>query len=167
MFIAAMPSKNVLIEISPIESIALSAFGKRDKYLRKSAEPQECTVDDDTYILNVIEMIPKSLLVPQSEHWQKKDTSKIKDFVTKEAVSDWTFSTPYKGTFTFISQQSERIKNFTDLQLEAQSEEGRLRVEVTSEGIPYEKLGPENKILHYGSLYLFETDLEDCGYTMA
>jgi hypothetical protein len=39
MFIAAMPSKNVLIEISPIESIALSAFGKRDKYLRKSAEP--------------------------------------------------------------------------------------------------------------------------------
>lgn len=42
-----------------------------------------------------------------------------------------------------------------------------MRVELTKQGIPYEKLGPENPIRHFGSLYLFETDLEDCGYTMA
>ena len=28
-------------------------------------------------------------------------------------------------------------------------------------------MGPENVIHHYGSLYLFECDLEDCGYTMS
>lgn len=37
--------------------------------------------------------------VAQAETWKKKDTSKIKDFVTVEAMSDWTFSTPYKGSF--------------------------------------------------------------------
>lgn len=39
-------------------------------------------------------------------------------------------------------------------------------MEKTDEQIPYAKLGPENPILHHGSLYLFESDLEDCGYAM-
>ena len=30
-----------------------------------------------------------------------------------------------------------------------------------------EMLGPENPILHYGEIYLYETDLEDCGYAMS
>jgi hypothetical protein len=54
-------------------------------------------------LLNQIEVIPEPLLVKQSEHWAKKDTSKIPDFVEVTAVSDWTFSTPYKGSFGFIS----------------------------------------------------------------
>lgn len=28
-------------------------------------------------------------------------------------------------------------------------------------------LAPENPILHFGEIYLFETDLEDCGYAMS
>ena len=28
-------------------------------------------------------------------------------------------------------------------------------------------LGQENPILHFGEVYLFEDDLEDCGYTMS
>lgn len=43
----------------------------------------------------------------------------------------------------------------------------QLSVEVTDEAIPYHKLGPGNPITHFGQLYLFECDLEDCGYTMA
>lgn len=38
---------------------------------------------------------------------------------------------------------------------------------MTTEQIPYEKLGPDNKILHSGHMYLFECDLEDCGYMMS
>lgn len=88
--------------------------------------------------------------------------------MTVECVSDWTFSTPYKGTFTFISSMAEKYKNTTDLTLfNTKTSPSKLRVEVTSESIPYAKLGPENPIRHYGSLYLFECDLEDCGYTMA
>ena len=28
-------------------------------------------------------------------------------------------------------------------------------------------MGPENPIKHFGQIYLFECDLEDCGYTMS
>ena len=97
----------------------------------------EKTVDDDLAELNQIEVIPKSVQVQQSVHWKDRDTSKIEDFVVKEAVSDWTFSTPYKGSFTFLSAQAERIKNHTDLTLNSDTAEGRLRVEVTEGGIPY------------------------------
>lgn len=58
-----MPSCNVMIDVSPIDSISLSAFVKREKHLRKSDEPRECEVTDDTYVLNQIEVIPKIFLV--------------------------------------------------------------------------------------------------------
>ena len=33
--------------------------------------------------------------------------------------------------------------------------------------IPFEKLGPENPIVHFSEIHLFECDLEDCGYAMS
>lgn len=42
-----------------------------------------------------------------------------------------------------------------------------LTVEVTDSQIPYEKLGPTNPIKYSAMLYLFECDLEDCGYVMS
>ena len=84
-----------------------------------------------------------------------------------EIISDWTFSTAYKGSLRFISNHSDRIKNLTGLRLICSEPQGEIRVEQTEEQIPYNKLGPENPILHHGSLYLFESDLEDCGYAMA
>ena len=41
-----------------------------------------------------------------------------------------------------------------------------LKVEVTEQQIPYEKLGPEYPIKHSAQIFLFETDLDDCGYCM-
>lgn len=52
-------------------------------------------------------MIPDKVEVRQAEHWKKKDTTKIKDFTKIEVVSDWTFSTPYKGTYSFASAKRE------------------------------------------------------------
>ena len=40
-------------------------------------------------------------------------------------------------------------------------------MEITEEQIPFERLGPENPIQHFGQLYLYECDLEDCGYVMS
>jgi hypothetical protein len=34
MFLVTMPSKDLLLEVSPVQSISYSAFLKRDKYLR-------------------------------------------------------------------------------------------------------------------------------------
>jgi hypothetical protein len=45
-------------------------------------------------------------------------------------------------------------------------EANQLKVEVTEQQIPYEKLGPEYPIKHSAQIFLFETDLDDCGYCM-
>ena len=33
--------------------------------------------------------------------------------------------------------------------------------------IPFDMLSPQNPIIHFGEVYLFESDLEDCGYMMS
>ena len=49
-------------------------------------------------MLNTIDMIPERIEVKEAALWKKKDLSGIKDFKQLEIISDWTFSTPYKGT---------------------------------------------------------------------
>ena len=167
-FMAALPLKNLLVEINPVQSISHSSFAKREKTLRKDdGQPREFSPSDDITALNPIEVVPKGVLVPQNEVWKKKDTSKIEDFVVVEALSDWTFSTPYKGQISFISKEAERIKKFTDLDLQHHTESTTITSEMSDESIPYNKLGPDNPIRHFATLYLFECDLEDCGYTMS
>ena len=42
-----------------------------------------------------------------------------------------------------------------------------LKVELTEQQIPFDRLGQQNPIIHFGQVYLFECDLEDSGYMMA
>ena len=75
--------------------------------------------------------------------WKKKDVSKIKDFTTVEVISDWTFSSAYKGSVRFLTNHLEAIKNQTALQInlagipggQAPNSQAAFRVEVTEEGI--------------------------------
>ena len=53
--------------------------------------------------LNLIDVIPANVKVENSKHWEGRDTSKIKDFVQVTPTSDWTFSTPYKGTTRYLA----------------------------------------------------------------
>lgn len=134
-----MPSQDFLLEVNPVDAISLSGFARRDKYLRKSIDACEVTPDDEDdkfCLLNQIEVIPKPLLVQQSEHWKNRDTSKIKDFEVKKAVSDWTFSTPYKGSISLLSVAQTKIKNYTGLELQS-LKDGKIKCEVTQDQIPY------------------------------
>ena len=116
-FLAVMPSKDFLFEICPVESISLTSFTKRERYINTNEGQVSCKNGEDTKAVNLIDIVPKQLQVQQAETWKKKDTTKIKDFTKLEIVSDWTFSTAYKGTYSFISNRSEFIKNTTDLKL--------------------------------------------------
>lgn len=91
--------------------------------------------------------------------------SKIKDFKMIEVISDWTYSSPYKGSVRYLSNNTERIKNETSLQIVSKGK-GELKVEVADEAIPVEMLGRENPIIHFGEVYLYEDDLGDQGYVM-
>ena len=101
--------------------------------------------------------------------WQQKDTSKIEDFSQVEEISDWTYSSPYKASLRFLSKNTEKIKNSTSLEIPVRADidpTATIKSEITDEEIPYDRLGPENPIVHHGQIYLFECDLEDLGYTM-
>ena len=68
--------------------------------------------------LNLIDLIPENVQVKMASHWKQKDTSKIKDFTTVESTSDWTFSTPYKGTVRYLSLGAGGVREQTSLELE-------------------------------------------------
>lgn len=103
------------------------------------------------YAPDAITFIPRDLKVSMAGHWENrvvpKDTAFLQDTSEKAAApvfdsgSDWTFTTLYKGHF-----------------------EGNVRTEETTQGIPVERLGPDNPILWGGEVVFYEDELDDCGH---
>jgi hypothetical protein len=120
--------------------------------------------EGDEKALNKVDIVPAGVQVQQAAMWRNKDTSKIKDFQQVEVISDWTFSTAYKGSLRFLSNHMENIRLSTGLEIAKPTTGSSIKIEITDIQIPYEKLGPTNPILHHGTAFLFECDLEDCGY---
>ena len=48
----------------------------------------------------LIDLIPEQIGVEWAEEWSHKDTTGIKDYQAIEKKMDWTYSTPYKGTYS-------------------------------------------------------------------
>ena len=46
-----------------------------------------------------------------------KDRSKIKDYKELVKTSDWTFSTPYKGTTRYLSEHAKIIEDLSGLHI--------------------------------------------------
>ena len=85
-------------------------------------------------------------------------------------TSDWTYSTPYKGTVRYLSLAAKKVRDETSLELEVDSDakcDHMSIVQMPEAAIPFDMLGPENPIIHFGEVYMFESDLEDCGSTMS
>ena len=53
--------------------------------------------------------------VKEAAVWKKKDMSKVKDFKQIEVISDWTYSTTYKGNVYRISKNARRVQLETSL----------------------------------------------------
>jgi len=71
--------------------------------------PEQKQLLEDDCQLNLVDVIPNQLVVKEAEIWMKKDMSKIKDFKQIEIISDWTYSTPYKGNVFKLSRHARRI----------------------------------------------------------
>ena len=167
--------RDFLYEVSPIEALSLSAFSNREKYTKSDAAISEEVKDLESAERkwNFIDLIPKGIEVKLAENWKNKDMSKVKDFSKIEIISDWTFSTTYKGRVKRLSANQERIKKETGFALPMPTEEelkkesvGEIKVEKTDEEIPIHRLGRDNPIIHFGEVYMYEDDLGDQGYAM-
>lgn len=66
----------------------------------------------------MVDLIPTRIEVKDAHVWKKKDTSKVKDFKQIEIISDWTYSTTYKGNVRYLSKHVERILKETALKIE-------------------------------------------------
>lgn len=99
-------------------------------------------------LMNLIDVLPKKLEVKEAEHWKEKDFNKVRDFKQVEIISDWTYSTPYKGSVFYLNNHLERIKNETSFVLPPSSCTNKITVEPTEEEIPFHKLGPDNKVIN-------------------
>ncbi|CAI2375410.1 unnamed protein product [Moneuplotes crassus] len=170
--------RNFLYEFSPIDALTLCSYAVQTKRLHPDQVEEtkdEASMDEETKevdqftALNRIDLKPKNVEVSMADKWKDKDTSKIEDFKELEIISDWTYSTPYKGTVLPLSENVERIKQDFDLEIEPQEEpeNSEITIERTEDEIPIHRLTPENPILHYMEIEMFEDELEDCGHTMS
>jgi hypothetical protein len=174
--------RNFLYEFSPIDSLSLSSFALQDIRLHpdskeeskdapmeeiKEEEPSSHSDIDEITKLNRIDMKPERVEVKMAEKWKTKDTSGIEDFKEIEVISDWTYSTPYKGTILYLDKNIERIKDDFGLEIEMDEapEHSDIRVERCDDEIPVDRLTPANPIIHYMEVELFEDELDDNGHT--
>jgi hypothetical protein len=141
------PKRNLLFEMSAIDAVRLSSFADREALMRPQGVSKfAAKLGGDENALNMIDLIPTKLEVQQTDFWKKRDTSTIKDFKTVEVISDWTFTSPYKGSVKFLSNHVKEIQDATSLDLTPLvgdlDPEAEIRVELTDEQIPYERLSP-------------------------
>jgi type 2A phosphatase activator TIP41 len=174
--------RNFLYEFSPIDSLSLASFALQEQRLHpdereeaKSTPESEDKIEeevstpeiDEVIELNRIALKPERVEVKMAAKWKDRDTSKIEDFKKLTVISDWTFSTPYKGTVLYLDKNVKRIKEDLELWIEMSEvpEHSEIKVERTEEEIPVERLTPENPILHYMETEFFEDELDDNGHT--
>ena len=183
---------DILLDFNAIDALSFSGYDKRAAFLRQKpgdvaqqmeqldlntgdagGSPMQTFFTDLTAsekALNLIDLEPANVQVAQAGIWKAKDTSKIKDYKEVDQTSDWTFASPYKGTTRYLSPQVGKIRDLTGLDIEHDADKKEfehLKLKLELEGaINFEMLSPQNPILHFGEVYLFESDLEDCGYCM-
>ena len=161
--------------VTAVEALQFCAFEVREKQplLRVGVEgeteeiknqivEQNTKFSESKEIYNPLNFIPTTILAKQSEVWMKKDFNSIKDFQKIEPISDWTYTTPYKGSLSYLSKCT--IPNFV---MTASSTRSSVEVGLTMEQIPFHKLGKDNPVLHFDEIPLFEDDLDDLGFAQA
>ena len=127
------PQSDVLLEFSPVPALSLSSFAFQKDMLKGSdaaatsladrlekqmvlTSEQKQLLEEDRQ-LNLVDVIPGQMVVKEAALWKKKDMSKIKDFKQIEVISDWTYSTPYKGNVFRLARHARRILLETSLKL--------------------------------------------------
>eukprot|EP00826_Nyctotherus_ovalis_P056682 TRINITY_DN7700_c0_g1_i1.p1 TRINITY_DN7700_c0_g1~~TRINITY_DN7700_c0_g1_i1.p1 ORF type:complete len:324 (+),score=105.32 TRINITY_DN7700_c0_g1_i1:83-1054(+) len=150
------------LEVRKSHSFLSLEEGKTIEEMKPSVdeENEKCSARKEIY--NPINAIPTTVLAKQSEMWQKKDFSKIKDFQHIEVTDDWTYTTPYKGSLNYLS--TSPIPNYS---AKHSTEASLVNTYPTSNEIPFHKLGKDNPVLHFDEVHFFEDDLDDLGFAQA
>ena len=111
-----------------------------------------------------------------ADKWEKRTARKEidgKKIEILEKISDWTYSSPYKGSlrlpqqFPFADEFSDKNGETAKILGSVRKSAGKAPFEVsnTDESLPLHRLGQNNPIVWNGEIFLFEDDLDDFGYS--
>lgn len=109
-----------------------------------------------------INYIPEIIKVKVAKQWQDKlspTEAKIEDL---KVTSDWTYTTPYKGSITHYTNLLESAQSLFDKHIDNNPVQNYL-ISETPEKIPLERLTPENPIEFFSDVIFFEDELDDFG----
>ena len=119
--------------------------------------------------LESVNVLPAEIKVKHAEFWKNKKVDNNTEIKVLEKISDWTYSSPYKGT-VIIQQEKKDVSEGISTNFDITKSDNGPKipyVEVTTEDIPLHNLGPNNQIKFYQELTLFEDELEDCGVSQS
>jgi hypothetical protein len=57
--------------------------------------------------------MPRTMTAHESDDWQHRDFSQIKDLTAIAKTTDWSFSTPYKGSVLMLSESLPGLQKET------------------------------------------------------
>ena len=168
-FIIVNKTLDIIIDFNALDMLNFATFEERDKNLNKEVknysnkEYKGCLDKIDLskepcFNLNTIYHIPSELKVQFADKWKLVKVERD-DIEKRDPVFDWTYSTPYMGTISNLSEnkiwvnsnkKTEHIQKF--------------KIIPTLEEIPVGRLGPDNPIQHYTDIRFFDDELCDNGH---
>lgn len=116
-----------------------------------------------TYNSASINHVPDILKVKVAKDWMGKAKDDMNNKIEEHQVtSDWTFTSPYKGSIAFYQDFLKSSDNLSGPDIDPKVCE-EYEIVATDEKIPVDRLTPENPILYYQDLHFFEDELDDFG----
>ncbi len=152
--------KNFVYEISPKDSLSFINIAKQ------KAKHQENF--DKTFDTETINVLTPELKIKQAEFWKNKKVAEGTEIKTLEKISDWTYSTPYKGTAKqFKASETANQDITTGIENLSLNPKQEISIEKTEEEIPLNNLTANNPIKWFNEFLLFEDELGDCGLSQS
>ena len=136
---------NFAYEFSPLQILDLTDYELRQKAFENK----------------LIYYIPPEVKVQFHEDWKNIKIEGREDIKRQNPTSDWTFSSPSLGNVCTISKSEissfYKNENFSD-------NDKVFKNEIDDNiNIPFEKLSPQNPIIHYNEVIFYEDELGDNG----
>ena len=152
--------------ISAIDSLSYANIARR-----KEAFLPNYGQTKTTEVLDCIQAEPTEVKVKEAKYWQNKAAPLDGGLKVLEKLSDWTYSTPYKGTILL----KQKHRDLEDISIDlgvittnaTMKDVAKVYLQETDEEIPIKRLGMDNPILWNDSIVLFEDELDDSGLSQS
>jgi len=137
--------KNFVYEILAKDALQYANYEKRKQLFKETY--------DETDNAEVILDSPVELKIKEAQYWKDKKVSKDADIKVLEKISDWSYSTPYRGSVRIHDMSKKEVLS------------PKVVLKKTDDEIPLGNLTQKNPIKWFGEFTLFEDELGDCGLT--